>query len=437
MSDKNLINPRIGKKHPWDYFSDQPAVIRDKKYKRSMRKKYLWDHVKTLLTSIIIFPLAFIFWPLVKKKKAVAKDFFSLCVNLDKGYEQIQYLEELECNSIQVRFYLSEMHMLEEYFAFLSKLRDRKIMLTIVQSQKHIDNSDLLEQDIKKVFELFSPLVSHLQVGTTINRSKWGFFSLHQYFEFYQKVQDVRDELYPDLKLLGPSVIDFEYPYVIRALFNFNKLKFDGLASLLYVDRRGAPENAQMLLFDTQKKISFLYTLACLSNKSTEHLHLTEANWPLENTAPWAPTSETECISEAAYANFMLRYYLCAMASQCVDSVHWHQLVANGYGLIDMRDGTRKREAFYVFKTMIKLLDGVEIKSYQKKHGIYHLYCMNQQKGKLIHVLWSAQRVVHLKDYKGIVKSNLANLEALDKTGNDISTDPLISDSPIYVICNL
>ncbi len=30
----------------WDNYSDQPHVIRDKAYKKSMRKKYLFDYVK-------------------------------------------------------------------------------------------------------------------------------------------------------------------------------------------------------------------------------------------------------------------------------------------------------------------------------------------------------------------------------------------------------
>ena len=72
-----------------------------------------------------------------------------------------------------------------------------------------------------------------------------------------------------------------------------------------------------------------------------------ETNWPITGTAPYAPTSETECVSEEEYADFMVRYHLLAFASQHASSVYWHQLIAPGYGLIDNRDGIRNRITSY------------------------------------------------------------------------------------------
>jgi len=150
-------------------------------------------------------------------------------------------------------------------------------------------------------------------------------------------------------------VIDFEYHYTIRTLFNLFKVRYDKFSSLLYVDRRGSPDNKQMLIFDTKNKIDMLYALVRLSPKSSNDIYITEVNWPLTGTAPYAPTSEKECVSEEDYSKFMLRYLEIAKSSRKIKRVYWHQLIATGYGLVEEREGKiRKREAFYIFKELCK-----------------------------------------------------------------------------------
>ena len=98
-----------------------------------------------------------------------------------------------------------------------------------------------------------------------------------------------------------------------------------------------------------------LYALAKLSPKTTDEIYITEVNWPLSNTAPYAPTSELECVSEVQYAEYMLEYLEIAKKSRKVERVYWHQLIAPGYGLVDNRDGTiRKTKAFETYKQRLK-----------------------------------------------------------------------------------
>jgi len=73
-------------------------------------------------------------------------------------------------------------------------------------------------------------------------------------------------------------------------------------------------------------------------------LLITEVNWPLKGTAPYAPTSETECVSEEEYRDYMLAYHQMAFATQMVETVYWHQLIAPGYGLIDPRSGRASQQ---------------------------------------------------------------------------------------------
>jgi len=50
----------------WDSLSDQPAHMRDKKFKRNIRKRYPGDIIVSAITILIIYPLVFITVPLAK-----------------------------------------------------------------------------------------------------------------------------------------------------------------------------------------------------------------------------------------------------------------------------------------------------------------------------------------------------------------------------------
>jgi hypothetical protein len=97
-----------------------------------------------------------------------------------------------------------------------------------------------------------------------------------------------------------------------------------------------------------------LYSLVKLSKKTTNNIYITEVNWPLSNTAPYAPTSEKECVSEMEYTKFMTQYLHIAKESGKIQRVYWHQLIASGYGLVDNRYGKiRKTPAFENFRREI------------------------------------------------------------------------------------
>jgi len=340
----------------WDKYSDQPYPIKDKVYKKKMRKKHMWDYIPLFLTNLILFPLSIILIAFFKGKPIDKKSFYGMGVDLDKGEAQRGLIEELGIQYLLVRMPLWEMHRVDEYVAFAKSFgEDKHILLNILQDREHIEDKVLLERDIHTIFDKFSPFVEEYQIGHAINRTKWGFFSMGEYLAWYKHIQEIRDAQYPNLKLIGSSVIDFEFHYTIRTLFNFFSVKYDRFSSLLYVDRRGSPSNTQMGIFDTKNKINMLYAMVKLSPKTTNDIYITEVNWPLSNTAPYAPTSEVECVSESDYAQFMTEYLATAKKSGKIQRVYWHQLIAAGYGLVDDRDGKiRKTKAFYVFNQIMQ-----------------------------------------------------------------------------------
>lgn len=343
----------------WDNYSDQPHVIKDKAYKKAMRKKHLKDFIKLFFSSIFILPIAIFFMKFFRGKNEVLnEEFYGIGVNLDKGEIQHELVEELGVKNLIIRFPLWDIKNIDLYVEFAQKFNKtskKNILLNIMQDRQNIDNPKLLKENLELIFTKFATLVNEYQIATTINRAKWGFFSVQEYLNFYKIAQNLKEEKYPNIKLLGPSVIDFEYYYNVRAMFNFQNIKYDIVSSLLYVDRRGSPRNTQYGFFDTKNKIDLLYSLVKLSNKCKNEIYITEVNWPISNTAPYAPTSEKECVSLEDYTKYMLDYFKIARDSKKIKRVYWHQLVATGYGLVDNRDGKIvKYPQFYAFKEMIE-----------------------------------------------------------------------------------
>jgi hypothetical protein len=354
---------------PWDSYSDQPHILK-RTLKKELRKGHGLDYFKLIVTNLFYFPYLFLKFRWKRSEsEALAQNkarlkpsipsmpsFYGLCVNLDKGEAQYNLLEELGVKSLQIRVFLHDIENINAYVKFAKGFgEDKEILITIIQDREHIEDHELLAKDIRTIFEKFDGITDEFMIGNAINRIKWAFVSMEEYLKFYQTVQRIRDKEFKNIKLIGSSVIDFEYHFTIRTLFNNYKIKYDKIASLLYVDRRGSPYSTQMKIFDFKNKIEFLDTIVKSSSKCNNSIYISEANWPLSGTAPYAPTSEKECVSEELYNKYMLEYFDIAMKSQKIEKVYWHQLIASGYGLIDDRDGKiRRTKAFYSFQKKLK-----------------------------------------------------------------------------------
>jgi len=347
----------------WDSYSDQPYILKRER-KKALRKGHGLEYLKLISINLIYFPYLFMKF-LLKRKTAYnevyydfnhrVKQSIGLCVNLDKGKEQSELIEELNVKSIQIRVFLNDINNLNNYVEFAKGFgTDKEILITIIQDREHIENHELLKKSITLIFKKFEGITNEFQIGNAINRIKWEFVSVEEYLSFYEIIQRIRNEKFSNIKLIGSAVIDFEYHFSIRTLFNNFNVHYDKFSSLLYVDRRGSPYSTQMGFFDFKNKIEFLDTIVKSSSKSENSIYITEANWPLSGTAPYAPTSEKECVSEELYTQYMLEYFEIALKTSKIEKIFWHQLIAPGYGLVDNRNGKiRKTEAFYAFKNFL------------------------------------------------------------------------------------
>lgn len=415
------------KPYEWDQYSDQPYPLKDKSYKKIMRKRELGSLLKTLFTSLLVLPFSLIMLPFVKRKLVNSREFFCMGVDFQREPEQtLELIEDLEVERILLRYKLWEsdsLDLLQTFIAATQARRQKKITLKILQDREHVEDLKLLEKDLRTLFLKLQNGVDLFEIGTTINRAKWGFFSVNEYIKFYQVAYRLQQEEFANIKLIGSGVIDFEYHFTTHTLFNFHNYRYDGVSALLYVDRRGAPENMQMG-FSTSDKIALLSTMVWLSPKTKHKLHITETNWPISNTAPYAPTSEYECVSEGLYCDYMLRYHYLAFASQQIDTLSWHQLIAPGYGLVDNRNGIEKRSAYQAYKVMFHFLKDAKFLRLDIKRDYYILQCLVNS--ELLQIHWSLRETSLQKE---------SHFEVYDRVGEKIEQDTLkIGSSPIYIL---
>jgi tRNA A-37 threonylcarbamoyl transferase component Bud32 len=211
---------------------------------------------------------------------------------------------------------------------------------------------------VEELAERFTPFGRQFQVGQAINRSKWGVWTRAEYAEIYLEAAEILRH-HRGVEVMGPAVIDFEFQGLL-ALANgkIPGLHFDIVSSLLYVDRRGAPENRQIGL-DTTDKVTLLRAIAEIGRNSSERCWITEVNWPLWE-GPHSPAGKTVSVGEEEQADYLVRYYLLTLGTGLVERVYWWRLIARGYGLIaPASDGSvRRRPSWHAMRTMIGRLDG-------------------------------------------------------------------------------
>ena len=348
----------------WDHFSDQPATL-DRSTKRRLRRLGARDELRKWLVSLLRSPLLLRKSSHARRFEAYRNDHrIGLCINLERPFEDKKILsaseiadliEPLSIRRLAVRLPLRDIDRLEEYVAFIRRFSAYEVLVVVLQDRAFIEESEKLEPALRRIFTALSGAVGHFQIGNAVNRLKWGFASQREYLEFFDTAWKLRNREFPDLKLLGGAVIDFELHEHLGSLNNRFRFQYDGYASLLYVDRRGAPENRQFG-FSLSDKIELLGRLVAGSGRvvspGSANLWITEVNWPLRDTGRHAPAAGECQVGESEQLRYLVRYFLLALASGSVAACFWHQLVAPGYGLIDNRGGTlRKRPARPSYKT--------------------------------------------------------------------------------------
>jgi len=392
---------------PWDHYSDQPRIMRDKKLKRKIYRKAAFQMVTS--GCLLIF-LPFIILLLLTKrswKKTNTKRTIGLSVHVEtecsgKTIVSINQLKELVddlgVKQLLVRIHLADIDNFDTYIQHIDALsnNDREISVNLIQNRSLLDNPQLLDEALNKLLPLLKDRTKFIHVGNAYNRRKWAFYHFGEYQNFFRKVRKISKKISPETKLIGGSVIDFEIPPLFESLFHFRRGQYDGYSSQLYVDRRGAPENTQAG-FDFLKKINLISLMHKLSIRTSGELWISEINWPLQDSGKFAPCKGKALVTPQTQANYLARAYLIAIASGNVRTCFWHQLIAPGYGLMDNRSTPPiKYPSYDAMKTMIRFFNDAQITkfheaNYLNHEGVYALEAtaiINDKKTHII-AIWS------------------------------------------------
>ncbi|HSK80621.1 MAG TPA: lipopolysaccharide kinase InaA family protein [Thermoanaerobaculia bacterium] len=407
---KALVGPRTAHAHipdapagagardqvVWDRLSDQPHQHAGRLTKLRVRLADARDHAGEAAVIAGALPRIWSrYRELLRRLHTAPVDFTGAGVCLRPWPEApeapLALAEELGAQPILLRLHpWEEDHTAEEELARELHARGYELTFALPQNRELVRDPARWRRALEEIGPRFAPYGPRFQIGQAINRSKWGIWTLRESVGLFRAAEEIlRRE--PGVELLGPSVIDFEY-HVAAAVLNLPRpgFRFDAVSALLYVDRRGAPENRQAG-FDTISKVLLLQAIAETAKNAAGRTWITEVNWPLWE-GPHSPAGKSVSVDEESQADYLVRYYLLALGTGGVERVFWWQMVARGYGLVDPADpaSPRRRPSFHAFRTLLRELEGARLEQVLPSPEPARLYLFRKPGGEEIAVGWSA-----------------------------------------------
>lgn len=305
--------------------------------------------------------------------------------------------------------------------------RGYDLALSVPQNRDLVRDPGRWRSRLEEIEDRFLSFASDVQVGHAINRSKWGVWTTNEHEVLIRIAAEVLRKR-PGIRLLGPAVIDFEFLHTAAAL-NSARIRFDVVTSLLYVDRRGAPENRQMG-FDTVAKVALLKAIVATSVHGDRPCWITEVNWPLAE-GPHSPAGRAVAVGEEAQADYLVRYYLLTLATGLIERVYWWQLVARGYGLTRRcGEGLFLRPSYRALAHMAQRLVGTRIHRLATDRSDVYLYLARRPDGSELIVGWVSRASSVEVSLPRSVR------ESFDRDGARLSgargAQQRLSESPVY-----
>ncbi len=345
----------------WNELADQPHNI----LPRHERLRAHWRHAGSYLALLgaNLWSVLPVLHHYRKWKKKVYRQSVSLeqtmglaVSPLENGEEELLAgLQETGVRNVLVRVPSWEKEKIDKYTNFIAQLAEGgwEVLVVLLQNRYDVLEPQRWADFLQEVMEKLSPWVKYFEIGHAWNRTKWGLWSFQEYLSLARAAVALARPA--KVNLVGPAVIDFEfhlYPVTLK------QIPFDVVSTLLYVDRTGAPEQAQWG-FTLEKKITLLRAIIESTPCRGRECWITEFNWPLQGMGPYSPAPGKPCVSEEDQANYLVRYFLICLTSGAIQRVYWWQLAAKGYGLVDpLVSPWRRRPSFLAFKTLIKFMEG-------------------------------------------------------------------------------
>jgi tRNA A-37 threonylcarbamoyl transferase component Bud32 len=410
---KHLILPRTAHAHipdapagagardkvVWDHLSDQPHQHAGRLDKLRVRLADVGSHAGQAAAVAGALPRIWRRYRELKgqlHKEPVDFGGIGVCVRPwpESPEVPVELVAELGIRHVLLRLHpWEDDHDAEEELARALHAQGCELTFALPQNRELVRDPARWRRALEEIGPRFAPYGPRFQIGQAINRSKWGVWNLQEYVGLARTAEEVLRQQ-PGIELLGPSVIDFEY-HVTAGVLNLRRagFRFDAVSALLYVDRRGAPENRQAG-FDTVDKVVLLKAIADTARNAEDRCWITEVNWPLRE-GPHSPAGRDVAVDEETQADHLVRYYLLTLGTGLVERVFWWQVVARGYGLVDPSDpvSPRRRPSFLALKTLVRELDGARLEEVLPAPPPARLYRFRRGDEEIV-VGWSTEGAV-------------------------------------------
>ena len=415
----------------WNPYADQPHNVAPKKERFLMHFHHLGSYlaqVKFGIQDVI---------PVLRKYRQLKKKMYNTPVEMNSQFavsispldnrneEVMEKLLSLGVRNTLMRVPSWEMSELKKYLSLTESLNKENIsfVIAVLQNRDDVLNPPKWKDALKEIFSAFHSSASYFEIGHAWNRTKWGVWDFLEYLKLLEPIGELKTE-FPDIKLVGPAVIDFEFHLIHIVLKYFS---FDKVSSLLYVDRHGAPENTQFG-WNTSRKVCLLKAIIDYSKNPSKDCWITEVNWPLRGTGKYSPAAGRPNVSEEEYADFLVRYHILCLCTGFIERIYWWQLIAPGYGLIDNRDREwRLRPGYWAYKNMVKILKNSSfIKRFS--HSFAQIFLFKNKMGEFFVVAWSPKDSISLTFLPKVER-------IIDRNGEEIplSQEIEIISSPKYI----
>jgi tRNA A-37 threonylcarbamoyl transferase component Bud32 len=421
----------------WDPLTDQPHQQATRGQRLGVRLRDAGHHARPLLRSAV--PLLLSVAEARSGRRALNRApapvrFGGLGVAIGPGSAPVASLagaiEDLGVDAVLLRFHLwqgVDSGLLELARTLSQGERTVDLVFQLGQDRSLVRDGALWRRRVEEAAAALAPFGRRFLIGQAPNRSKWGVWRPGEYWNLLEAGAEAVRARRPDVCVLAPAVIDFE-PHATAGLIHSGRpeRRFDILASQLYVDRRGAPENRQ-LGFDLAGKLAVLRSLArrapdCVSGRSW----VTEFNWPLAE-GPHAPAGRDVAVDEEAQASYLVRYALEALGSGLAERVYWWQLAAAGYGLLDPRGASlRRRPAYLALRQLQRELAGAEVVRLPMERGLRGYRAVRD--GREVRVVWAL-------DDRGRPRRPRSDVRAArDRDGRELDRAPaVLTGAPVYL----
>lgn len=346
----------------WDALSDQPHQHASRLERLRVRIADSGVHARETAAALGALPRAWRRYREIRERPGLKTPWQGLGVALRPWPRDpdalLEALDGLGVRNVLLRLHpWQERHGAEAELARELAAKGYDLTFALPQTRELVLDLVRWRDAVQEIFSTFRHCGHRYQLGQAINRSKWGVWNFGEFVELAETAAEIL-RADPDVRLLGPGVIDFE-PHALAAALNMRGCpRFDIVSALLYVDRRGAPENRQ-LGFDAAGKTALMRAIGETARSGSDRFWVTEVNWPLWE-GPHSPAGRDVAVDEETQADYLVRYAVALLAPGLAERVYWWQLVARGYGLIDPgeEDDFRRRPSWSALKTLAENLDG-------------------------------------------------------------------------------